>query len=190
MSDDADGDDADDHDDTFVGKVTQKAVLFGPDGDVLVTRVGDHHELPGGTFEYGETLVGGLRRELREELSVDARVGPPVDAAYGGWYDGETGDPMVVLVYRCETDEREVTLNDEHDDHEWVDPETARERIAGTLGERGGRLVDRAVAVGEGGPLEPLADPYEGTDVDTGELLATLADAREMTPEELEAEYE
>jgi ADP-ribose pyrophosphatase YjhB (NUDIX family) len=188
MSDEADG--TDDHGESFVGKITQKAILFGPGGDVLVCRVEDHWEPPGGTFEYGETLVGGLRRELREELSVDARVGPPVDAAYGGWYDGETGDPMVVLVYRCETDEREVTLNDEHDDHEWVDPETARERIAGTLGERGGRLVDRAVAVGEDGPLEPLADPYEGTDVDTGELLEQLADAREMTPEELEAEYE
>lgn len=60
----------------FVGKITQKAILFGPDGDVLVTKVGDHWERPGGTFEFGETLVGGLRRELREELDLDAAVGP------------------------------------------------------------------------------------------------------------------
>jgi ADP-ribose pyrophosphatase YjhB (NUDIX family) len=78
--------------DPFVGKISQKAVLFGPDGDVLVCRVDDHWEPPGGTFEYGETLAGGLRRELREELSVDA--------AYGGWFDGETGDPIVVVFYR------------------------------------------------------------------------------------------
>ncbi len=26
----------------FGGKITQKAILFGSDGDVLVTRVGDH----------------------------------------------------------------------------------------------------------------------------------------------------
>jgi len=64
----------------FVGKITQKAVLFGPRNRVLLTRVGDHWEPPGGTFEYGETLVGGLRRELREELALDARVGPPVEA--------------------------------------------------------------------------------------------------------------
>lgn len=65
----------------FVGKITQKAVLFGPDGDVLVTRSDDTWEIPGGTFEYGETLVGGLR----EELDVESRVGPPVEAVYGGW---------------------------------------------------------------------------------------------------------
>jgi ADP-ribose pyrophosphatase YjhB (NUDIX family) len=62
----------------FVGKITQKAILFGPDGDVLVTSVDDHWEPPGGTFEFGETLGGGLRRELREELDLDAVVGPPV----------------------------------------------------------------------------------------------------------------
>ena len=43
----------------FVGKITQKAVLFGPQDRVLLTRVGDHWEPPGGTFAYGETLVGG-----------------------------------------------------------------------------------------------------------------------------------
>jgi hypothetical protein len=104
--------------------------------------------------------------------------------------NGEASGLVPEVLHRCRTGERDVSLNDEHDDFEWVDPATARERIAGTLGERGGRVVDRAVAVGEDGPLEPLADPYEGTDVDTGDLLATLAEAREMTPEELEAEYE
>lgn len=67
----------------FVGKVTQKAVLFGPEGNVLLTRCDEHWEPPGGTFEYGETLVGGLRREIREELGIDCRVGPPVGAVYG-----------------------------------------------------------------------------------------------------------
>ncbi|WP_309138299.1 NUDIX domain-containing protein, partial [Escherichia coli] len=70
---------------------------------MLVTKVGDHWELPGGTFEYGETLVGGLRRELREELALDARIGPPVETLYGGWVDGEDGNPMVTIIYRCET---------------------------------------------------------------------------------------
>ncbi|WP_369682120.1 NUDIX domain-containing protein [Haladaptatus sp. AB618] len=89
----------------YVGQITQKAILLGPDGNVLVTRSGDHWEPPGGRFEYGGTLVGELYRELREELAIDARIGPPVDAAYGGWTDAETGNPMVTLVYRCETRE-------------------------------------------------------------------------------------
>lgn len=86
----------------YVGTITGKAILFGPDERVLLTRVGDHWEPPGGTFEYGETLVGGLRRELREEAGLDARVGPPVEALYGGWADDD-GRPMVTLVYRCVT---------------------------------------------------------------------------------------
>lgn len=168
-----------DDEEPFVGKLTQKAILFGPDGDVLVTRVEDHWEPPGGTFEYGETLVGGLRRELREELDVESRVGLPVEAIYGGWIDGETHNPMVTLLYRCETDERDVTLNEEHDDYEWLAPGEA----AGRFGEMSLRLdnaVRRAAALDTDGPFEAVEDPYAAEDeVTTEEVLAELAEIRE-----------
>lgn len=174
----------------FVGKITQKAILFGPDGDVLVTRVDDHWEPPGGTFEFGETLVGGLRRELREELDVAATVGPPVEAVYGGWLDGETANPMVTLVYRCETDERDVTLNHEHDDYEWVTPETAVERLGDELlGERFARAVERAAALDGSEPFDVVADPYADSEATTEEVLADLAAARAADgPDDLELE--
>lgn len=162
----------------FVGKITQKAVLFGPDDEVLVTRVGDDWSIPGGTFEYGETLLGGLRRELREELDVDARVGPPVLAMYGGWFDGTTGNPMITLVYRCETDEREVGLNEEHDDHEWMDPGTAAQCLEAVFGKRLARAVDRAARLDDAGPFEAVEDPYEDDWLSTDEVLEQLAAAR------------
>jgi len=57
------------------------AAVVERDGRVLVTRrlQGTHlegfWEFPGGKCESGETLESCLRRELREELAVDAIVG-------------------------------------------------------------------------------------------------------------------
>lgn len=164
----------------YTDKITQKAVLFDTDETVLVTKVGDHWELPGGTFEYGETLVGGLRRELREELALDARVGPPVGTLYGGWVDSENGNPMVTIIYRCETvgDDIEIVLNEEHDDYEWVSSETAAERLEQAFGIRLVRAVERAAALDDSGPFTAVADPYADAEITTEAVLEGLAEAR------------
>ena len=160
----------------FVGKITQKAILFGPDGDVFLGGDAELPEPPGGTFEFGETLIGGLRRELREELGIDARVGPPVGALYGLWAD-EHGTPMVTLVYRCETDEREVTLNEEHEHAEWVSPDSAAERLS-EVSPRLGRAVERAASINNEEPFEAVVDPYGDSEATTEEVLAALQAAR------------
>ncbi len=57
------------------------AGLVFRDGRLLITqrRAGDHlgglWEFPGGKLEPGESAAEGLRRELREELGIDAQVG-------------------------------------------------------------------------------------------------------------------
>lgn len=57
------------------------AAIIEVDGRFLVTRrqkgvhLEGHWEFPGGKCEPGETLAACLRRELREELDVDAEVG-------------------------------------------------------------------------------------------------------------------
>lgn len=162
----------------YVGKITQKAILFGPTDEVLLTRSDGHWQPPGGTFEYGETLVGGLCRELREELAIDSRVGPLVEAIYGGWIDDETGNPMVTLVYRCETDERNVSLNDEHDSYGWMAPDTAAARLDDAF-LRLGRAVDRAAAFDESPPFGAVIDPYADTDVSSESVIEQLATLRD-----------
>ena len=53
-----------------------RAVIRRDDRLLVVRAEGQPHTfLPGGHVEDGEGLEGGLRRELREELGVDAAVG-------------------------------------------------------------------------------------------------------------------
>ena len=53
-----------------------RAVIRRKDRVLVVRADGQSHTfLPGGHVEYGEGLVGCLRRELREELGVDATGG-------------------------------------------------------------------------------------------------------------------
>ena len=64
--------------------ITVVAAIIERDGAFLVARrlKGTHlaglWEFPGGKCESGETHVECLQRELREELGVEARVGPEV----------------------------------------------------------------------------------------------------------------
>lgn len=164
-----------DHDAHFVGKVTQKAVLFGPTDELVLVKAESRWTFPGGTFEYGETLVGSLIRELEEELGLQATIGPPVEAIYGGWFDDETGDPMVAIIYRAETHSRAVDLGDEHRDYTWVSPDDAclllrppRYRTA----------VRRALELGTDEPFAPVVDPYHEYETGTDEILSQLRDRR------------
>lgn len=64
--------------------VVVAAAVIERDGCVLLTRrlKGTHlagcWEFPGGKCEPGESIVDCLARELREELAVEARIGPEI----------------------------------------------------------------------------------------------------------------
>ena len=64
--------------------VVVTAAVIERDGRILVTkRLSGTHlagvwEFPGGKCEPGESLTACMRRELREELAIDAVVGPEV----------------------------------------------------------------------------------------------------------------
>lgn len=65
-------------------------------------------EFPGGKLEIGESPEDALRRELREELSIDVQVGHIADAVYYRYPDRE----VLVLFYMCRIVEGEPAAVD------------------------------------------------------------------------------
>ena len=84
-------------------KLVVAAVIAQDDKVLLSQRREDQvhplkWELPGGKIEPGESPEVALRRELSEELGVDARVGAIWDVLFHAY---DTFD-VYLLVYRCQ----------------------------------------------------------------------------------------
>lgn len=110
---------------TFV--VTQKALLFdGPELLLVHDSKAERWEFPGGKVDAGERAVEALSREVREETGLSPTVEAPVFTA-AKRRSKKRGKFFVY--YRGRAEARGVELSDEHDDHTWVTPERARERL-------------------------------------------------------------
>lgn len=81
-------------------------------------------ELPGGHINWGEDIVEGLKREVREELGAHINVGDPY-AAFT--YTNEIkGSHSIEVVYfaRCIDPIEKITLQpDNHSEFKWVSQE-------------------------------------------------------------------
>jgi 8-oxo-dGTP diphosphatase len=98
------------------------AALCRRAGRILLTRRRSDQvmprcwELPGGKVEPGEAPDAALRRELREELGVESRVGRAWDVVF---YRYPTFD-LLMIVYRCRILGEPRAL--EVADVRWVEP--------------------------------------------------------------------
>jgi 8-oxo-dGTP diphosphatase len=86
--------------------VVVTAALIIEEGKILVTQRkkdslrGLLWEFPGGKVKEGEEPREALRRELTEELEVEAEVGMIFDAVFYSYPEY----PILLLVYRCRMD--------------------------------------------------------------------------------------
>jgi len=103
---------------------TVGALIFNPRGQVFLMRSHkwrDHWVLPGGHIELGERMEDALRREVKEETSLDIR---DIDfiCFQEFIYDERFWQRrhFIFFDYACKTDSAAVTLNDEAQEYVWV----------------------------------------------------------------------
>ncbi len=75
-------------------------------------------EFPGGKIEPGEETTAALRRELAEELGVEAEIGPEL-ARFAYRYAGR---PEILLVFFAVTEFKSEVVNRVFEQIRWVPP--------------------------------------------------------------------
>ena len=99
------------------------AAVIEKDGKILIAkrRIGDRHggrwEFPGGKIDVGETPEECLKRELKEELGIEAEVGEFICASTFKYMFV----PLELLVYKVRHISGKFRALD-HDELKWVEP--------------------------------------------------------------------
>lgn len=128
--------------------VSVKGVVWVGDRVVLAHNSRGQWELPGGRLARHEPLEQGLAREIREETSLSAVVGPLVGAYV---FDAVPHKRVVVLAYGCaaaagqaptaSAEHSEVALFDPAELDELVLPDRYRDAITHWSPADGARLL-------------------------------------------------
>ena len=100
------------------------AAIIQDQGRFFVARRGPGEKLaglwefPGGKVEPGETLQEGLKREIAEELGVEAIVGDVVTESHYKYEHGE----ILLVALQTEIKGKDIKLS-VHDKEDWLFPE-------------------------------------------------------------------
>jgi 8-oxo-dGTP diphosphatase len=111
--------------------VATKAFLLH-EGKVLIVRESSNYadgsnankyDVIGGRLEPGQRFDESLLREIKEECGLDATIGKPFFV--NEWRPVVRDEPwqIVGIFFACYTDTNNITLSDDHDDYQWIDPE-------------------------------------------------------------------
>lgn len=104
-------------------------------------------ELPGGHIDFGEELVGGLKREIKEEFGMEISVG---DSFYAFTYVNDIkGSHSVEIIFFCKFvgDISKIMLHPEdHSEYIWM----AEDEISNVINEGKGEDDPEVIAIMKG----------------------------------------
>jgi mutator protein MutT len=110
------------------------ALIFNDDGKLLLTKRGQKAknergkwEIPGGSVEFGETVAQALKREVKEELDIEIKVGEMVQLC--DHIIEDEGQHWVSPSYICKLVAGEPTIMEPEkcDEIRWVSLEEAQQ---------------------------------------------------------------
>lgn len=118
------------HDDKLL-YIGQKAFI-NKNGEVLVLSdpnlPGFGLDFPGGKVRKGENIHEALKREVKEETSLDIEIGSAFTTWTHEFVPDERGNGSVYLVgFKCKYLSGEVKLSHEHTIYKWVNKESYKE---------------------------------------------------------------
>jgi nucleoside triphosphatase len=106
---------------------TVSAIIFNPEGKILLCKShkwGDKYVIPGGHIELGEKMEEALKREILEETGLniyDIKLISLKESIYSDTFQEKKH--FIFIDYICKTTSRNVSLNDEAEEYQWVDIE-------------------------------------------------------------------
>jgi len=109
-----------------IQRVSLKAAISVEDKYFLLQDQSGNWELPGGKLEFGEPIVGALKREVAEEIGIrDLEVGKPIGAFdfKVDPKDGLTIRQFIIIVFECSSKVSNIKLSHEHQDSGWFTKE-------------------------------------------------------------------
>lgn len=132
------------------GEFSGQTKLFWPKRAATKKFLPGVFELPGGHIDYGEEIVVGLKREIREEFGLDIRVGDPFAAfSYTNEIKGSHSIEVVYFATFISTPEKIALDPADHSEYRWVTLAEATALIAGTEREddHEWRIIQRGFAL-------------------------------------------
>ncbi len=94
------------------------------------------YELPGGHIDFGENIVDGLIREIREEFEVGVKIGDPFASFdYTNHIKGSHSVEIIYFATLIDSPEKIVIHPDDHSGYVWATKEELPDLFTGQKGQ-------------------------------------------------------